>query len=438
MKINIFNIVLYLKGFNIRYAQAELRKIQMLDIISFKEDMERKKWEQFKFHLENNKFYNNFINNRIVIEWSDIPLLSKKEIQKPLRYILTDGYEKKSLFKNSTSGSTGKPFYFAKDKLAHSMTWALIIHRYKVHGIEYGKSLQARFYGIPLSGYKYYVEKVKDFISSRVRFPVFDLSEKVLDKYIKLFSSRPFEYINGYTASLVFFANHCIKRSVVLKEICPTLKICIPTSEICTLEDREILQKGFGVKIVNEYGCAEMDILAIEDADGDWITSNENVFIEIVDENNNPLPNGQTGKILLTSLYNKAIPLIRYEVGDLGALSMNSKGKYNVLQNLSGRINDFAIMPNGRKVPALTFYYVTKTLIKEYLKVNEFVIKQIKLNEFIVEYSSEKEFDDKIKKIVKIAFDNYLEPGLHVRFSKVENIERGKSGKFKQFISLIH
>lgn len=45
-------------------------------------------------------------------------------------------------------------------------------------------------------------------------------------------------------------------------------------------------------------------------------------------------------------------------------------------------------MLNGRIVPTLTFYHFTKTLIKEYLNVNEFVIKQIKLNEFTVEYSS--------------------------------------------------
>jgi phenylacetate-CoA ligase len=244
-------------------------------------------------------------------------------------------------------------------------------------------------------------------------------------------------YINGYAASLVFFAGHCIKRGIILKEICPTLKVCIPTSETCTKDDRDILQKGFGIKVVNEYGCAEMDVIAFEDEDGDWITSNENVFIEVVDDDNKPLPNGSTGKILLTTLYNKAIPLIRYEVGDIGTLSTIKKGNYNILQNLSGRTNDFAIMPNGRKVPALTFYYVTKTLIKEHLEVKEFIIKQISLNEFIVEYVGGVEFSDEIKRIIQDAFDKYLEPGLQVSFSKVERVERGKTGKFKQFISLI-
>jgi phenylacetate-CoA ligase len=236
---------------------------------------------------------------------------------------------------------------------------------------------------------------------------------------------------------LVFFAGHCIKRGIILKNICPTLKICIPTSETCTADDREILQKGFGVKVVNEYGCAEMDIIAFEDNDGDWIVSNENVFIEIVDDDNKPLPNGSTGKILLTTLYNRAIPLIRYEVGDLGALKPAKKGNFNLLDNLSGRTNDFAVMPNGRKVPALTFYYVTKTLIKEHLAVKEFIIKQTNLNVFVVEYVSEMEFDNEIKEIIQVAFDKYLEPNLIVHFLKLDKVERGKTGKFKQFISLI-
>ena len=439
--MNLFKLSLRFNNYPIDKSSQLLSSIRRMDAKSFEKELEIKKWSQFNYLVENNLFYSSFVKNQlgdgVPKQWSDIPIITKKDIQKPLELILTNGFDKKSLFKNSTSGSTGNPFFFAKDKFAHAMTWSLIMNRYSWHGIEYGKSLQARFYGIPLGGYKYYVERLKDLISARVRFPVFDLSDKVLDSYIKVFRKRPFVYINGYASSLVFFAGHCIKRGIILKEICPTLKVCIPTSETCTKDDRDILQKGFGIKVVNEYGCAEMDVIAFEDEDGDWITSNENVFIEVVDDDNKPLPNGSTGKILLTTLYNKAIPLIRYEVGDIGTLSTIKKGNYNILQNLSGRTNDFAIMPNGRKVPALTFYYVTKTLIKEHLEVKEFIIKQISVNEFIVEYVGGVEFSDEIKRIIQDAFDKYLEPGLQVSFSKVEKVERGKTGKFKQFISLI-
>lgn len=439
--MNLFKLILNFNNYPIVKSSQLLVSIRQMDAKSFEEDKEIKKWCQFNYLVENNVFYRSFIESHLGDEfpkqWNDIPIITKKDIQKPLELILTSGFENKSLFKNSTSGSTGNPFFFAKDKFSHAMTWALIMDRYSWHGIEYGKSLQARFYGIPLGGYKYYVERLKDLISARVRFPVFDLSDKVLDSYIDVFRKKRFVYINGYAASLVFFAGHCIKRGIILKDICPSLKVCIPTSETCTDEDREILQKGFGIKVVNEYGCAEMDVIAFEDEDGAWITSDENVFIEVVDDDNKSLPNGMTGKILLTTLYNKAIPLIRYEVGDIGTLSTFKKGNFNILQNLSGRTNDFAIMPNGRKVPALTFYYVTKTLIKEHLEVKEFIIKQISLNEFIVEYAGGVEFSDEIKRIIQGAFDKYLEPGLHVSFSKVEKVERGKTGKFKQFISLI-
>jgi phenylacetate-CoA ligase len=439
--MNFFKKTLKINNYPFDEACKTLNSISQLDLKSFEDFQELQKWKQFNYFIENNNFYNSFVRSQIGNElpklWSDIPIIKKKDIQKPLETILSKEYKNKSLFKNSTSGSTGNPFFFAKDKFAHAMTWALIMNRYSWYKIEYGKSLQARFYGIPLGGYKYYIEKLKDLISARVRFPVFDLSDKVLNSYIEIFKTKPFEYINGYAASLVFFAGHCIKRGIILKDICPTLKICIPTSETCTADDREILQKGFGVKVVNEYGCAEMDVIAFDDNDGDWIVSDENVFIEIVDDDNKPLPNGSTGKILLTTLYNRAIPLIRYEVGDLGALKPAKKGNFNVLDNLSGRTNDFAVMPNGRKVPALTFYYVTKTLIKEHLAVKEFIIKQISLNEFIVEYAGGVEFSDEIKRIIKEAFDKYLQPGLNVSYSKVEKVERGKTGKFKQFISLI-
>ena len=439
--MNFFRKTLKFNHYPLDEACKTLNSISELDLKSFEDFQNLKKWNQFNYFIENNNFYHSFlkshIGNEFPKQWSDIPIITKKDIQKPLETILSKEYKNKALFKNSTSGSSGNPFFFAKDKFAHAMTWELIINRYSWHKIEYGKSLQARFYGIPLGGYKYYIEKLKDLISARVRFPVFDLSDKLLDSYIEVFRLRPFEYINGYTASLVFFANHCMNKGIILKEICPSLKICIPTSETCTADDREILQKGFGVKVVNEYGCAEMDVIAFEDNDGDWIISDENVYLEVVDDDNRPVVKGQNGKIILTSLHNKAIPLIRYEVGDLGALRPAKKGNFNVLESLSGRTNDFAIMPNGRKVPALTFYYVTKTLIKEHLAVKEFIIKQTNLNVFVIEYVSEMEFTDEIKEIIQVAFDKYLEPNLIVHFLKLEKVERGKTGKFKQFISLI-
>jgi phenylacetate-CoA ligase len=262
------------------------------------------------------------------------------------------------------------------------------------------------------------------------------MNDDVLNTFVQKFKKYEFDYINGYTSSLVTFANYLINNKIILKDICPTLKICFPTSEMCSSIDRSIIEKGFGVKVANEYGCAEMDILAFEDENFDWIISNENVFFEIVDDSGKVLEPGNSGRILITSLYNKAIPLIRYELGDTGVIKKSKNGYNNILDSLNGRTNEYAILPSGRIVPALTFYYITKTLIQEDFKIKEFIIKQLSSRSFHFEYVSELELSHNAIVKIRNAMDEYLEPGLESTFEKKDKIERSASGKLKQFYNL--
>lgn len=434
--MNLFLLILELKGFPIKKAQKELSTFKNLDEKDFSKSVDSLKWGQFDFFKKRNPLYKKIIGDKEIRDWKDVPIITKSELQRPLNEILTEGIKENDVFKNKTSGSSGTPFYFAKDKYAHAKTWALIFDRYSRHGIIYGKSLQARFYGIPLSGINYYKEKVKDFISNRIRFPIFDISDEKLDEFISVFKKNKFEYINGYTSSLVYFAQYLIKKNIILKEICPSLKICFPTSEMCNIFDRSILEKGFGVKVANEYGCAEMDIIAFEDENFDWIISNENLLFEIVDEFGNAIEPMNSGRVIITSLYNKAIPLIRYELGDIGMLDFKKKGNNSILLELIGRTNDFAVLPSGRKVPALTFYYITKELIQQEYGIKEFIIRQISLNVFHFEYVADGDLPmEAILKIRKAA-NEYLEPNIETTFERKKVISRSKSGKLKQFFKI--
>lgn len=434
--MNLFLFILELKGFPIKKARKELSTFKNLDEKDFSKSVDSLKWGQFDFFKKRNPLYKKIIGDKEIRDWKDVPIITKSELQRPLNEMLTEGIKENDVFKNKTSGSSGTPFYFAKDKYAHAKTWALIFDRYSRHGIIYGKSLQARFYGIPLSGINYYKEKVKDFISNRIRFPIFDISDEKLDEFISVFKKNKFEYINGYTSSLVYFAQYLIKKNIILKEICPSLKICFPTSEMCNIFDRSILEKGFGVKVANEYGCAEMDIIAFEDENFDWIISNENLLFEIVDEFGNAIEPMNSGRVIITSLYNKAIPLIRYELGDIGMLDFKKKGNNSILLELIGRTNDFAILPSGRKVPALTFYYITKELIQQEYGIKEFIIKQISVSLFHFEYVADGDLP--IEAILKIrkAANEYLEPNIETTFERKKVISRSKSGKLKQFFKI--
>ncbi|MDP5198418.1 phenylacetate--CoA ligase family protein [Flavobacterium sp. DG2-3] len=435
--IRLFDISLQLNGFPIKKAKAELDKIVHFSEEEFAVFLENKKKEIVDFHLKNNPFYNELIGNKIVEKWEDLPILNKQNLQKPLEKRLSKGYTIENVYLNKTSGSSGTPFVFAKDKYSHALTWASNIMRFGWFGIDFNHSYQARFYGIPMDFIGYRKERFKDFLTHRYRFPVFDLSDEILEKFLEKFKTKKFDYLNGYTSSIVLFAKYLERKNIILKEICPTLKACFVTSEMLFESDKKLLEKQFGIPIINEYGASELDLIAFENPQEEWQVNAETLFVEILDENNHPVPHGTEGKIVITSLFNKANPFIRYEIGDIGILDEKSTSQKPILKKLIGRTNDVAILPSGKKSPGLTFYYVTKSIIEDDGNVKEFIIKQTKLDTFQIEYISENELvSEQIQKIEE-AICLYLEPNLNFTFTRKTVLERTNRGKLKQFKSYI-
>jgi phenylacetate-CoA ligase len=366
-----------------------------------------------------------------------VPVLTKQNLQIPLKSRLSKGFSTNNSFTNQTSGSSGTPFSFAKDKYTHALTWASNMYRFGWFGIDFNSSYQARFYGIPLDFIGYQKERFKDFLGKRYRFPVFDLSDVALDTIIAKFRTEKFDYINGYTSSIVLFAKYLRKCNLILTTICPTLKVAIITSEMLFEWDKLLLETQFGIPIINEYGASELDLIAFQNTEGEWQVNAETLFVEILDEENNVLPYGQEGRIVVTSLFNKAHPFIRYDIGDIGVLDEKSTLQKPILKKLIGRTNDVAVLPSGKKSPGLTFYYVTKSIIEEDGNVKEFVIVQTQLDHFEIEYVSDTELNLAEIQKIESAIDLYLEPGLHFVYSRKKTLARTSRGKLKQFKSLL-
>ena len=433
----LFNLSLKLNGFPMKEAMIEFSKIQAVSDGEYENYINLKRKEIVDYHLKNNKSYQEFTGKKSIENWNEIPIMTKKEFQKPLQERLSNGFTPKNVYVNKTSGSSGDPFIFAKDKFCHALTWTNIINRFGWFGIDFNSSKQARFYGIPLDFIGNKKERLKDFLKKSYRFPIFDLSDKILEKVLLKFQNKKFDYINGYTSSIVLFAKFLEKKNIVLTSVCPTLKCCVVTSEMLFEEDKTLMEKQFGVPVVNEYGASELDLIAFQNSNDEWQINSETLFVEILDENNNVLPLGKEGRIVITSLYNKAHPFIRYDIGDIGILDEKSTLKKPILKKLIGRTNDIAVLPSGKKSPGLTFYYVTKSIIEDDGNVKEFVIKQTKIDTFDIEYVSQKELNNNQIKTIEKAISTYLENGLHFNFIRKEKLTRSKSGKLKQFVSLI-
>ncbi len=436
--MNLFDLSLRLNGFPIRKAEIALEEIQQKNDDAFEDYIIYKKQEIVAYHLKHTPFYKSLAKSINPEDWNTVPIMTKRNLQQPLNERLSEGFSTNNVYINKTSGSSGDPFIFAKDKFCHALTWAIIKDRFGWFNLDFNASKQARFYGIPLDKKGYYKERVKDALSNRFRFSVFDLSDAAFENLLNKFSSTSFDYINGYTSAIVQFAKFLERKNIVLNSICPSLKACVVTSEMLFDDDKTLMETQFGVPVIKEYGASELDLIAFQNPKGEWQINSETLFVEILDKNDNILPLGEEGRVVITSLYNKAHPFIRYDIGDIGMLSKQSTTKKPVLETLIGRTNDIAILPSGKRAAGLTFYYITKSIIEDDGNVKEFVIEQHKKDTFKIIYVSSEELSEENKLIISNEMERYLEKGLQIIFERQNQLQRSKSGKLKQFSSLIN
>jgi len=433
--LNLFDLSLRLSGYPIAAARQELQRLQKQNAKEHKNYIAKKKLEIAHYHLKNNPFYANFTGLQHFDSWEELPILTKIDLQQPLENTLSQDFLKKNVYLGKTSGSSGTPFYFAKDKWCHALSWASFYAHYELRDIDLSGDRQARFYGIPLRGKNRVKERFKDLLSNRYRFAIFDLDPENFENFLKTFKNTSFDYINGYTSSILLFSKFLKEKNVVLKQVCSSLKSCIVTSEMLFETDRQLIQRQLGVPVINEYGASETGLIAFENDQKQLLIDEKLLFIEIVDDAGKILPDGEKGRIVITSLYNKAQAFVRYAIGDLGILNRDHKTGRLFLQELSGRSNDNVHLPSGKTVPGLAFYYVTKTAMETTANMKEIVVTQTALAHFEIIYVSDRPLNKKEETAVNKAMIDYLELGVTIVLKRVKALQRSPSGKLKQFNS---
>jgi len=152
--------------------------------------------------------------------------------------------------------------------------------------------------------------------------------------------------------------------------IAPRALFC--SAETLTPETRQRVEETWHTKLMNVYGMTESGVLAAEcPSDQGFHLFEDFSIVEVVDQDNHPVPPGGTGaKVLLTVLFRRAQPLIRYEISDPVSLSARAScicGRpFALLESMKGRTSDMLYfpMPAGKEegVAPLQFQTVFDTL----------------------------------------------------------------------------
>lgn len=196
-------------------------------------------------------------------------------------------------------------------------------------------------------------------------------------------------------------------------------------------ETRSKLERAYSAKVFDVYGTREVGRVAAQcPSSSGYHVHDLNVILEIVDDNGNPCPPGQPGHVLLTSLHNFAMPMIRYRVGDIAvfgsACSCNRSLTY--VDRFEGREVNCILLPGGRKRIART--------ISKYLQlfptVENYLIKQWGYTDFEILIDGRSVLTEHDHATLQSLIDELVEQPALLRITHVERIPPLPSGKRSQ------
>ena len=353
---------------------------------------------------------------------NDFPVLTKNNLRYDSEKLLIDD-NSINLIKYSSSGSSGIQSAVFMSKKEQSIIRGILTHWWEWSSYRVGKPIVQT--GMTLQ--RGLVKTLKDYFFRTHYINAFSLSETQLKSLAKKLDGTKKYYLSGYASSLNVIAEYILKSNYKVQ-----LKSVISLGDKLFPHYRKNVEKAFNCKVYDTYGSNEgLMIAAQKDLDYLYILS-PHVFIEIVDENNSPVKDGEMGSILVTRLDGFSMPLIRYKLGDLGVLLPKEKYpkkrefQYPLLQQIVGRETDVVFLPSGKKLIVHSF-----TGIFEFIpEIKQFKVIQEEIDKITIEYIKDSGFKTEILERITSELQKHIQDNsFKIIYKEVDFIAPTKSGK---------
>jgi phenylacetate-CoA ligase len=312
------------------------------------------------YAYENTDYYRQLLDNKGISpseiktldDLAKVPPLTKADIQNNSESLLSKTFDRASLIKDASGGSTGEPTVFYKNLEYQQLRAADQLRHDRWSGWDIGDRF-ALIWGAQRDLKA--SQSFREFIISRYvariwELDAFDMNKNRMEAYVKTLQKIKPKMVLGYANALVAFSEYLMKYHPD-HGISP--KGIISSAETLTEAKRKIIQSAFKCKVLNRYGSREVGLIASECSEQNGLHINaDNIYVEIV-KDGKPVPLGESGDILVTDFSNKAMPLIRYKLGDVGRLGVNSctcKRTLPILKSVEGRSGDFFVAADGSLV----------------------------------------------------------------------------------------
>lgn len=284
---------------------------------------------------------------RTMKDFSRLPVLTKKIIRERQRDMLRQDLSPQDLLRSHSGGSTGEPVSFYHDRFYEDASEVATYRNLLQCGWQPGEAVayfwggNDRLYAMPA-----WRLCLRQWLRRRFQFDPFCSGPDEMDNWLKRWKRIQPKVALGYASTLARFAAHVQARGARLRP----LRGVFTTAEKLYVPQREVIGQTFGCPVYDCYGSSEVRNVGAECSRGRMHVNCDFAVLEVDDTRAIP---GGPALFIVTSLWNRVMPFIRYCNGDCGTLLEGSCdcGSHFPLMDLKiARISDNFVLPSGRVV----------------------------------------------------------------------------------------
>jgi len=265
------------------------------------------------------------------------PLMTKKDISGKIEKVNASAIHSYAY----TGGSYGEPF-----KIPYSKNRALIkTASFKYFNEAAGYKIGDAFMLIAAK------QKPKwwQFLRNEHRLVPTNLTAAKVAEAVKHLVDQRLTVVIGFP-SVIFELASYIKQN----QIPHFIKSVIFTSEPIEVVKKQYIKDALKCEVIDRYSNEEVGLIAQQKTFGSaYYTNRYNVVVELLDDQLQPVKEGEVGKVVVTDLAADLVPIVRYDTGDLAVAHEYRNGQLYAISSISGRIAEQLFATNGAPVAGL-------------------------------------------------------------------------------------
>jgi len=365
-------------------------------------------------------------------DYTRLPILTKHDLRLHFHELRSADYLASGVTVKKTSGSTGESVTVVVDEAAQQFKRAAAMRADEWSGWRVGQRV-ACLWGNPDYLRWGWRGRVRNALLERATyFDTLKMDAAAMHSFAAALQARPPGLIFGHAHSLYLFAQYVQQQGIRV----PQPKGIISTAMVLHDWQRRGIEKVFRCAVTNRYGCEEVSLIACECEYHNGLHVNaDGVYVEIVRADGTAAEPGERGSIVVTDLQNRAMPLLRYKVGDTATATLRQcpcgRG-LPLVESIDGREADYVTTATGELVSGIS---LTENFAMQVPGIGQLQIVQRDVEEFVLRIVRTEEFtaqsDSQIADLVRKRF------GASTRYTIefVEQIPQEPSGKYRFCIS---